>query len=1390
MADSITGNTSSTTTLSVGSSASSIIDFNGDTDWFKVALKYGYQYQVWVEGWSNGNGTLVDPYLAVYNSVGVFQLGADDISLYNKDAAITTTPSSTGTFFLGVSEYGNNATGTYKVTLWQDQLASTATAATIANNSGTTDRIGWQSDTSDWYSVYLTAGTNYQFDLLGSSGDGALSGLTLADPWLALRNGSGLALVVNDDSGLGNNSRIYYTPTTSGTYYLDAEESGANGYGIYRLVVNSTPVVSAITLGSSTSGVIGFSDDVNLYSVKLTAGQTYAFAANAGTLIDPYLEILDSTGSTVAFDDDSGSGLSAYTTYTPTTSGTYFLEVRSSQSKSTGTYTATAWQLPTVSIANANVTEGNSATTNLVFTLTLSSPSSTAVSVGVNTSGTSTATVSVDYIPTGSTVTFAAGVTTATFTVPVIGDTIFEPTEALHVLLSNPNGVVLGKSDAYGNIFDNDQPYQLPPDTYLTYQWYLYPTTGIDVFPVWRDYTGAGVRVAVFDQGIDPIHPDLDGNLLTRLGRKATNLSVGGDPILSTDNHGTAVAGVIAAERNGTGIVGVTYGAHLVSIYDGMTTAEIPNAFSYASNFDVLNDSWGFAPQGASYYALWGNWAFADNFLTPAFSAAGTALANLAATGRNGLGTVVVQSAGNSFELGDDTNLHNFQNSQYIITVAATDYAGNVTSYSSPGASVLVAAPGGGGTDLLSDVITTDRVGAVGNDTSDYTSIAGTSFSAPIVSGVVALMLEANPKLGYRDVQEILAYSARKIASSTNDWAYNGATNWNGGGLHYDSIYHNLCYGLVDATAAVRLAETWGNSSHTAANRQQISTTHSPALVIPDNSTSGASDSINVTQAIDVERVEVTLNITHPFVGDLSVGLVSPSGTVSILLLRPQQNALSAYGTGQNDIHFTFDTVLDWGESSVGNWGVFIADWASGDVGRLNSWTLNLIGKTSSADDTYIYTDEYAESCTDQSGRSVLTDTTGTDTLNASACTGNLLLDLRAGSNSIIDGRALTIAAGSIIENAFGGDGNDSIIGNSVNNTLWGMRGNDTLTGGSGNDVFCFNAGINCGTDLITDFSVGDTIKIEGVTFAVNGISLGNGTSVAAGQVQLSTSGNLTTFYVGRDNTVGADLTLQLLGQFQANQFTLAGNQIQLIGDVNQAPTLIKSIANQKATEGVLFSFSLPAGVFTDSDKGDALTLSASNLPSWLAFDAKAGKFSGTPGYAASGSDTVTLTATDKGGLSKSTTFSIATADTSKIMGTAMADTIEAGAGNDSISGGAGNDMLIGGAGLDALTGGDGADTFVFDALAATSLDQITDFLSGTDRLSFSVKAFAKLKGMTAGNLLVGAVALDANDYLIFNPNDSKLYYDADGSGSKSAAVAVCELVGVSSLTVADVVIS
>jgi Ca2+-binding RTX toxin-like protein len=132
---------------------------------------------------------------------------------------------------------------------------------------------------------------------------------------------------------------------------------------------------------------------------------------------------------------------------------------------------------------------------------------------------------------------------------------------------------------------------------------------------------------------------------------------------------------------------------------------------------------------------------------------------------------------------------------------------------------------------------------------------------------------------------------------------------------------------------------------------------------------------------------------------------------------------------------------------------LFVADNSTFDQGTLDGWTLTLTGQPESQDDTYIFTNEYAETLAAESTRGTLTDPGGIDTLNAAALTAAMIIDLAPGATSMIDGADLVISASTIIEHAIGGDGGDTIRGNASPNALRGMRGDDTLDGGSGIDI-------------------------------------------------------------------------------------------------------------------------------------------------------------------------------------------------------------------------------------------------------------------------------------------------------------------------------------------------
>ena len=776
------------------------------------------------------------------------------------------------------------------------------------------------------------------------------------------------------------------------------------------------------------------------------------------------------------------------------------------------------------------------------------------------------ATAGVDYQPLSGQVTIAAGETTATIEVVPLEDAAFDPIETVTITLSPPEGYLVPSTaaTAYLAIADNEGDPLLAQtlnEPNFKDQWYLWntfynlgtPGVDLNVLEVWKDYSGKGINVGIIDSGVDADHPDLAGNY---------NASPNPDEERVGD-HGTAVGGIVAAVAgNGEGGAGVAHAAKLTSysVLFGVGGPEAEQTFVDALqgqiDMDVSNNSWG----AATFFA---------DFRDPSDIEDGKAIQAASENGRNGLGTVFVFSSGNRRSNRDTGNYSNLVNSRYTIGVAALTADGVHTSYSNPGYSLLISAFGSEG----GAVFTTDIEGEEGYTTGDYTfGFSGTSAAAPMVSGVAALILEANPNLGYRDVQEILAYSAAWNDADNASWTLNKANNWNGGGLRHSSDYG---FGLVDALAAVRLAETW-QTQHTASNEQSVSITSAAALAIPDAESSGIRDTIRVAKGLKLDYVEVDIDINHANYSDLMITLTSPTGLVSELVNRiPSRSESSDFGydpgkVDGNDFVFTFSTTLNWSETGVGDWTLSVIDAKTGDTGVLNSWTLNLYGDALTPDDTYIYTNEFAHAkLADDASRQVLSDVNGgDDTLNAAAVTSDLHLDLNGGETSTIAGKTLRIEKDTLIEQAFGGDGDDQIIGNLLDNTLHGGRGDDTVAGGLGSDTLYGNAGddrlrgdldspadggLNGGDDLIYGGAGHDIIGGKGGHDILHGDEGSDQLFGDAGNDWLSGGSGVDALTGGGDSDIFALALNQ--GMDIITDFTIGEDWIELLGGISFAQT-------------------------------------------------------------------------------------------------------------------------------------------------------------------------------------------------------------------------------------------
>ena len=481
-------------------------------------------------------------------------------------------------------------------------------------------------------------------------------------------------------------------------------------------------------------------------------------------------------------------------------------------------------------------------------------------------------------------------------------------------------------------------------------------------------YTGSGVVIGIVDDGIDGTNYDIAPNYRADLSRNFSDnadlAAAAQGPQKQGDNHGTAVAGVAAA-RGGNGIGGTGAAPYAqiagLRINIGSVTPADPEA-SEQNYLDAYYWQSGVNPTTGAITGTAGihvkNHSYGSD---DPFSGASAAI-QLALTRTAANGVIHVFSAGNARnEKTEDANRgDSTHNNSSVLTVAALGSDGTYANYSSYGASVFVTAPSNRSDYTGFGITTTDVTGAdlgynawsgtntkgdkddLFPDTSYTSGFGGTSSSAPLISGIMALGKEANPEMDIRMAKHALVKTSTVVDEGDTSVSSFGGWRTNGAGNRFNPDYG---FGNINAGAFVEKVLNVGYVT------EQTSVTKSAAVAaaIPDNDTAGVSRTINITAgeaAQPLEGIEVGLTLTHNRAGELEATLTSPSTMVSkILYSTSHLEAAKQDTTKLTNTSLTFLTNAFWGENAAGNWTLNVADIDDTDStgGTWNSYSVTFL---------------------------------------------------------------------------------------------------------------------------------------------------------------------------------------------------------------------------------------------------------------------------------------------------------------------------------------------------------------------------------------------------------------------------------------------------------------
>ncbi|KAL2716944.1 neuroendocrine convertase 1-like isoform X4 [Vespula squamosa] len=444
-------------------------------------------------------------------------------------------------------------------------------------------------------------------------------------------------------------------------------------------------------------------------------------------------------------------------------------------------------------------------------------------------------------------------------------------------------------------------------------EWYLQdtrtskklPKLDLNVLPVYElGVTGRGVRIAVLDDGLEHDHDDLRNNYDPDISYNVNEGS--SDPMpryeaTGANAHGTRCAGEIAMEaNNGKCGVGVAFEASIggIKLLDGPVSDR------------VEGEALGFKPEIVDIYtASWGPPDDGKSLEAPG-RLAREAIDRGINKGRNGKGSIYVWASGNGGSNYDNCGCDGYVGSIYTVAIGSASQTGRAPWYSEKCPAILA-------TTYSSGAYQDQMIATTDLRNTCTTKHTGTSASAPLAAGILALALQVNKNLTWRDIQHLIVWTSEyKSLDENPGWLKNAAGFWYN--LHFG-------FGLMNAYALVNFARNWTNVPEKnicevpmkfvldrRLNHGEVKTLYFEA----NNECSS-----NGNEIAFLEHVEIEVNLEYTRRGVLEMYLIAPSGT-KVQLLSPRKLDDSSEGFDK----WKFMSVASWGEDPHGTWILHIFD--------------------------------------------------------------------------------------------------------------------------------------------------------------------------------------------------------------------------------------------------------------------------------------------------------------------------------------------------------------------------------------------------------------------------------------------------------------------------------